>query len=308
MPLDPAKRRASKRHPSAGCLQVRSRMPRDPVKRNASKQRYNQSDKGQASKQRYLQSDKGKAIKQAYAQRAAAERAASTASAASTNLAFVTELKKLTHAQRVKAYFSQEELAAAADQVPYCPFYYSGGSEFRSCSPEDPRFLVESRRAGEYGRGERRPSPRLASSQRRVQDLPPSAPSHTSSRSAPPSHRPYHRPQLHRNVAAAVALLKCSAPAPAHEGCCSATLQRLAELGALLTSRGYDVSIRVAQGGVSGEYLRQVALLCCVARVPIAGPASGTEGFRRAQRTGGWLRRKQPRTRFGIGPSTQAAP
>ncbi len=53
----------------------------------------------------------------------------------------MTELKEQTHAQRVKDHFSEEELAAAADKVPYCPSYFSGGSEFRSCSPEDPRFL-----------------------------------------------------------------------------------------------------------------------------------------------------------------------
>jgi hypothetical protein len=129
-------------------------MPRDPVKRKASNQRYAQSDKGKADAQAYAQSDQRKAAQQRYnqtdqgkaAQQAAKQRAASAASA---SLAFVAELKKLTHAQRVSDYFSEEELAAAADQVPYCPSYFSGGNEFRSCSPADPRFLEDSRR----GRG-----------------------------------------------------------------------------------------------------------------------------------------------------------
>jgi hypothetical protein len=138
-------------------------MPIDPAKRKASNQRYNQSDKGKANKQRSNQSDKGKATKQAYDQtdkgkarkQAAKQRAASAAaeraaSAASASLAFVTELKKLTHAQRVSDYFSEEELAAAADQVPYCPCYFSAGSEFRSCSPADP---PSRQPAGAGGRG-----------------------------------------------------------------------------------------------------------------------------------------------------------
>ncbi len=153
----------------------RCKVQGDPVKRKASNQRYQQSDKGKAAKQRYDQTDQGKARKQAYSQsdqgkaakqaysqtdqgkaakqaakqRAASAAVASAAASASASLAFVTELKKLTHAQRVSDYFSEEELAAAADQVPYCPFYYSGGNEFRSCSPAEPRFLADSRR----GRG-----------------------------------------------------------------------------------------------------------------------------------------------------------
>jgi hypothetical protein len=98
-------------------------MPRDPVTRKASNQRYNQSAKGKAAQKAYSQTDQGKARKQAYdqtdqgkartqraKQRAASAAAERAASAASASLAFVTELKKLTHAQRVKAYFSQEEL------------------------------------------------------------------------------------------------------------------------------------------------------------------------------------------------------
>jgi hypothetical protein len=115
-------------------------MPRDPVKRKASKQRYNQSDKGKATAQAYDQSDQGKAAAQAARQRynqsdkgAKAKAAAKAAASASASLAFVTKLKKLTHAQRVSDYFSEEELAAAADQVPYCPFYYGrGGAEASS--------------------------------------------------------------------------------------------------------------------------------------------------------------------------------
>jgi hypothetical protein len=80
-------------------------MPRDPVKLKAAQK---------ATAQRYNQSDKGKATAQRAKQRVA-ERAAS---AASGSLAFLTELKKLPHAQRVKDYFSEEELAAAADKVP----------------------------------------------------------------------------------------------------------------------------------------------------------------------------------------------
>jgi hypothetical protein len=109
-----------------------SRMPRDPVKRKASReayeqsdkgkaraQRYDQSDKGKAKAQRYKQSDKGKAKAQRYdqsdkgkaAKQAAAQRAASAnASAAS----FLTGLKKLPHAQRVKDYFSEAELGVGA--------------------------------------------------------------------------------------------------------------------------------------------------------------------------------------------------
>jgi hypothetical protein len=92
------------RHPA---LPHNSRMPRDPVTRKASQQRYNQSDQGKAAKQRYNQSDQGKATAQRAAS-AAAERAAErAASAASASLAFLTELKKLPHAQRVSDYFSE---------------------------------------------------------------------------------------------------------------------------------------------------------------------------------------------------------
>ncbi len=107
-----------------------SRMPRDPVKRKASNQRYKQSDKGKANKQAYDQSGQGKAARKA---RSSRRRLASAS--ASAAIAFVTELKGQTHAQRVKDYFSEEELAAAADKVPYCPSF--SGPEPRT-SPSTP--------------------------------------------------------------------------------------------------------------------------------------------------------------------------
>jgi hypothetical protein len=110
----------------------------DTVKRQQHQQRYSQSDKGKAAQQRYGQSDNRKAYKQAYdqsgqgkaARKARSSRsrlasASAAAASASASLAFVTELKKLTHAQRVSDYFSEEELAAAGDKVPYCPSYFS---------------------------------------------------------------------------------------------------------------------------------------------------------------------------------------
>jgi hypothetical protein len=63
-------------------------MPTDPVKRQKRQQRYRQSDKGKAAKQRE------------------ADKARGTRNPAPAT-AFVTELKKLTHAQRV----NKEELA-----------------------------------------------------------------------------------------------------------------------------------------------------------------------------------------------------
>jgi hypothetical protein len=87
-------------------------MPTDPVKRKASQQRYDQSDKGKANKQAWNQSDKGQANKQRYAQ----------SDKGQAN-------KQRTEDKRVAQHFSEEELAAAADKVPYCPCYFSGGSE-----------------------------------------------------------------------------------------------------------------------------------------------------------------------------------
>jgi hypothetical protein len=70
--------------------------------------RNNQSDKGQASKQR--RGDK---------------RAAGRA------------------ANKVEEHFSEEELAAAADKVPFCPSHLSAGSLVTSASADQPGFLTE---------------------------------------------------------------------------------------------------------------------------------------------------------------------
>ncbi len=154
LPRDPVKRKASKQaYEQSDKGKARKQAYDQSDKGQANKQRYKQSDKGQATAQAYDQSDQGKARKQAYDQsdkgqataQAAKQRAASAAaeraaSAASASLAFLTELKGQPHAQRVSDYFSEEELAAAADKVPHCPSYFRAART----SPGAPRAAASS--------------------------------------------------------------------------------------------------------------------------------------------------------------------
>jgi hypothetical protein len=113
-------------------------MSRDPAKRRASKQRYNQSAKGQATVQRAA--DKVAAVNAIAAEKKAAF--AQTAREAAVT-AFVKLKREQTHAQRVAQHFSKEELAAAADKVPFCPSYFSAGTLVTSASEADPGFMTE---------------------------------------------------------------------------------------------------------------------------------------------------------------------